>query len=181
MKSSESILRPHQAPLSNIHTNRKVELRPYLSVMLDNVVFRFILNKRLSARSGGHETEEELFAVKNFKEITHEIALCLSAFYPGDFIPALKWLGPQRLEKRFKECNKRMDSFVSKIIAEHEAERKLGAIVEEEKDMVHVLLDEMEKSEEEHRIIMTNVKAILWLLAFIVPALQTYQDPRRAN
>ncbi|KAG0565964.1 hypothetical protein M758_7G026300 [Ceratodon purpureus] len=142
--------------------NQKVELRPYLSVMLNNVVSRFILNKRLSARSGGHETEEELSAIKNFKEITHEIALCLSAFYPGDFIPALKWLGPQRLEKRFKECNKRMDLFVSKIIAEHEAERKLGAIAEEEKDMVHVLLDEMEKSEEEHRITMTNVKAILW-------------------
>lgn len=146
--------------------NREIELRTYLSVMLNNIISRLVLNRRLSARLGEHEGEEQMLAMNNFKEITHEIALCLGAFYPGDFIPSLKWLDLQGLEKRFKETNNRMDSFVSKIIAEHEAERKLGFIAEQEKDMVHILLDEMEKAEEKHQITMTNVKGMMWVRRF---------------
>jgi flavonoid 3'-monooxygenase len=143
--------------------NREVELRIYLCVLLNNIISRLILNRRLSARLGEHETEEQMLEIKKFKEITYDISYCLGAFYPGDFIPGLKWLDPLGLEKRFKDTNNRMDSFASKIITEHEAERKLGPIAEQDKDMVHILLDEVENTEEKHQITMTNVKGMMWV------------------
>ena len=143
--------------------NCEVELRTYLCVLLNNIISCLILNRRLSARLGEQETEEQMLEIKKFKEITYDISYCLGAFYPGDFIPGLKWLDLLGLEKRFKDTNNRMDSFASKIIAEHEAERKLGPIADRKKDMVHILLDEVENSEEKHQITMTNVKGMMWV------------------
>lgn len=149
--------------------NREFELRTHLGVLFTNIISRLILNRRFSAQVGGHETEEQMLEIQTYGEIMEAIPKCLSAFYPGDFIPALKWLDLQGLENRFKETNDRMDSFVTKIISEHQAQRKMGPIAEREKDMVDILLDEVENVTEGSprlQITMTNVKAILWVRRF---------------
>lgn len=151
--------------LATIPHNQEFELRPHLCTLFRNTISRLVLNRRLSAREGELYTEEQMLEFQKFGEIMEGIPKCVSAFYPGDFIPTLKWLDLQGLEGRFREANRRMDAFATKILAEHQLRREMGRVREDERDMVHTLLDEVENVGESSgpRITMANVKAVMWV------------------
>jgi len=116
----------------------------------------------------GHKetTEEQMLEIHNFQEIMEAIPKCLNAFYPSNLIPALKWFDFQGLDRRFKETNKRMDAFATKIISEHQEQCQMGPVAEHEKDMVHILLDEMDQNGTDKsgpHISMANVKGVMWV------------------
>lgn len=60
-----------------------------------------------------------------------------TAFYPGDFKPSLKWLDINGLANRVKQITATWTQWLTEIIAEHQAQREMEPVTEQEKDMVH--------------------------------------------
>lgn len=147
-----------------------VELNSLFTISTTNVISRMVLNKRLGCVSTTNASEDNVREVQDLKEIVEEIFGCLATPNIGTLVPALKYLDIQGLETRFEKLKARMDVFVMNIIAEHLEQRttrrsKEAAveICEEEKDMVDLLLDEMEAMTDESAITLENVKSLIWV------------------
>lgn len=148
-----------------------VELNSLFTIFTTNVISRMVLNKRLGCVSTTNASEGNTQEVQDLKEIVEEIFGCLATPNIGTLVPALKYLDIQGLERRFKKLKARMDAFVMNIISEHLEQRtsrrsKEGAAKisdDEEKDMVDLLLDQMEAMTEESAISLENVKSLIWV------------------
>lgn len=129
-----------------------------------------VLNKRLGCVSTTNASEDNVQEVQDLKEIVEEIFGCLATPNIGTLVPALKYLDIQGLETRFKKLKARMDAFVMNIISEHLEQRTTRRskqvavkISHEEKDMVDLLLDQMEAMTDESAITLENVKSLIWV------------------
>ena len=127
-----------------------------------------VLNKRLGCVSTTNANEDNTQEVQDLKEIVEEIFGCLATPNLGTLVPALKYLDIQGLETRFKNLKARMDAFVMNIISEHLEQRSKEAaavkISHEQKDMVDLLLDQMEAgTDDESAITLENVKSLIWV------------------
>ena len=159
-----------------------VELNSLFTIFTTNVISRMVLNKRLGCVSTTNASEDNVQEVQDLKEIVEDIFGCLATPNIGTLVPALKYLDLQGLETRFKKLKARMDAFVMNIISEHLEQRTsrrskgVGVkICDEEKDMVDLLLDQMEAMTEESALSLENVKSLIWvsstsnLLLFSLP------------
>jgi hypothetical protein len=144
-----------------------VSVRTYLEVVVTNILSRMILKKRFSAVAGkgaAGTDESELQEVRNFRVLAEEIAVCSLHMDPGDFIPIFKWLDIQGFRRRLRNLRKRMDVFVNNIISEHLEQRRSGLAYE--KDMVDVLLDQMEDTAaDKFDISEKHINGLLWVRA----------------
>ena len=138
-----------------------VDFKLKLNALTANVIARIVLNKRFTGCVDSTAAEEA--EAHEFKEIIEELFILQGTFMIGDFVPWLRPLDLGGTEKRMKALRVRLDHFLDKIIHEHEAKRAKGVIAEEDKDMVDVLLNEMEGQapEEENRIDLNNVKSTI--------------------
>jgi len=138
-----------------------VPVRSHIEVAVTNIMSRVILKRRFMVVSSGKKhDEQDLEQVSNFRKILMDIAKYAQIINPGDFIPIFKWMDIFGLEKQMREVKERMDAFMSPIISEHIVERKSGSTFT--KDMVDVLLDEMEDEKSQFDITNDNVSSTLW-------------------
>lgn len=151
-----------------------VPVSTYIEVAVTNILSRLVLKKRFMAVAPGQEvlcTEQELKQVRNFKEITDDIAKYAQIINPGDFIPFFKWIDFQGFQRPFRDLRARMDAFMSKIISEHVEQRKSGSLSMKdmgvEKDMADVLLDQMEDDALRFDITDNHVNGTLWVRVYI--------------
>lgn len=79
-----------------------------------NVITRMIAGKRYYG-----EDLAELGEARQFKEIVRETFELSGATNIGDFVPALKWIGLNNVEKRLAILHRKRDEFVQDLILEH--------------------------------------------------------------
>ena len=135
-----------------------VPVRTYIEVVVSNILCRMILKKRMMAVAGA---EDEIEEVRKFRELADEIHACVVNKTLGDFIPIFKYIDIQGSRARFRTLKKKMDAFASLIVSEHLVQRKNGTSYE--KDMVDVLLDQMEDKTSKVNITYENVYGVLWV------------------
>ena len=143
-----------------------ITIRLYIEVMVTNVLSLMVFKKRYLAVAGkdANSTTEEIKEIEAFKRVLSDIAVNISQNNIGDVVPALRWLDPQGLESQYMQAKARMDSFSSKIIAEHLERRRDGARQsrEHEKDLIDIFLDQVEE-QKKHEVTLENVQSILWV------------------
>lgn len=140
-----------------------VDVHAQLNVLISNIVSRMVLNKRfvgvLDVSTVDHSEAQE------FRETIEEWARLRGGFSVGDYIPALAWLDIGKgYVRRCRKVHKRMDAFVTRIIAEHQARREnvnYSSIAESDKDMVDVLLDEHETKTSGYQPTAENIKGVI--------------------
>jgi len=139
-----------------------VPVRSYIEVAVTNIISRMILKKRFMAvASGKKHNEGELEQVSSFQKILADNIKYSQNINPGDFIPMFKWMDVFGIERQMRELRERMDAFMSPIISEHVVQQKSGSNFV--KDMVDVLLDQMEDETLQFDITNDNVRSTLWV------------------
>ncbi|XP_024371882.1 cytochrome P450 750A1 isoform X2 [Physcomitrium patens] len=148
---------------STLPHNCEVNLRIHLKSMIGNIISRMAVGQRLCAKPEECESEEQLREVASLREVMDNVAFCIGAVNLADYIPALKWLDLQGLERRFKKTFQIMNSVSGEIIAKHQERRKLSNPTDKQKDLIDVLLDDMEKPQDgSPRVTMDSIKAVTW-------------------
>ena len=142
-----------------------VNLGQVLYKCTTNAISMTMLGRRVFEKEESNEAVE-------FKEMVLESMKLSGVFNVGDFVPALRWLDPQRLIGKLKKLHRRFDSFLDKVIEEH----RLAAGTEEEEggDLLSVLMRLKEDVDDDGgKITNTNIKALLFvsLVAFSPPLL----------
>jgi len=144
-------------------------VKNYIEVAITNIMSRMILKRRfMLVASGEKHDEHELKQVSNFRNFLMDIAKYSQVINPGDFIPIFKWIDIFGLERKMRELREKMDAFMSPIISEHVVQRKSGSTFV--KDMVDVLLDQMEDETLQFNITNDNANSTLWVrVQFLFP------------
>lgn len=137
-----------------------VPVRTYIEVVITNIISRMVIKRRFLEATGEKDADLELEQVRNFKEIADAVAKLVVQINLGDFMPIYRWLDIQGSQNKILKLKKRMDEFMSKIIAEHLAERKSD--VTYENDMAHLLLDQIADSSLRFEVTKENVRGALW-------------------
>lgn len=151
-----------------------VSMKTYIEVVIANILSRLVFKKRMMEVKGeGNEGSQEQDEVRKFREIAHEIHLCVVQKSLGDFIPMFKWIDIQGFKNRLRTLRKKMDAFMSGIVSEHVMHRRNGTVVEE--DMVDVLLEQMEDKSLNFNISTQNVNDALWVRKTSYPTAAIYK------
>ncbi|KAG0587985.1 hypothetical protein KC19_2G206800 [Ceratodon purpureus] len=129
-----------------------------------NMMARLVLNRRFTA--GINSTAEEVDKAKHFAYLVRELFELEGMLVIADYVPWLRFLDIGGAEKRMKALFPLFHEFLNQIIAEHEVKRQKGPIAEEDEDMVDVLLNAMNRKENQDKVgdeylDMDNVKAAI--------------------
>ncbi|GER34825.1 cytochrome P450 [Striga asiatica] len=120
------------------------DVRTAVFEMVLNVMMRMIAGKRYCDDGSGDLSGE----AKEFKEILREIFEVSGATNVGDFLPVLKWLGVNGLEKRLKKLQVRRDCFLQNLIDERRRKTKIVKGREKDLTLIDVLLAHQETDPE---------------------------------
>ncbi|KAK4428823.1 Isoflavone 2'-hydroxylase [Sesamum alatum] len=93
-----------------------VDMKSALFEMMLNIMMRMIGGKRYYDDDESGNLEEER---RRFKEIVTETFQLSGAANVGDFLPVLRWIGVDKLEKRLKVLKEKRDGFMQELIDEH--------------------------------------------------------------
>lgn len=138
-----------------------VDLHDQFSILMANIVCRMVINQRYVGVSNGDNTVDKV-DVQEIRETIEEWETLLGCASIGDFIPALAWLDLlQGYGRRLRKVQKRLHEFATKIIAEHRAKRQNSPMLESDKDMVDVLLDENEAKTSGNHITEENMMGVI--------------------
>lgn len=140
-----------------------VRVKNYIEVVITNIMSRMVLKKRFLEVAREENQGLELQQVRNFKEIADEVTSCGLQVEPRDFIFVFKWIDITGCLKKIPKLKQRMNDFMSKIISEHLVQRENNMV--SEKDMVDVLLDQMEDETLPFNITKQNVISVTWVRA----------------
>ncbi|KAG0604366.1 hypothetical protein M758_10G166500 [Ceratodon purpureus] len=145
----------------SIPSGKVVNVKSCLDAMTANIFTRLIIGKRFMGRSGMDEAEQK--ELQDFIEITDEIDLLLGTPNPRDLIPAFKWVDLTGLDKRYTNLRSRMESFLSKIIAEHRHKSQKDRVmtVDTHQDFLDTLLHQMDSTDGQE-ITEQVVTSIIW-------------------
>ncbi|MED6206764.1 hypothetical protein PIB30_029852 [Stylosanthes scabra] len=125
------------------HQNLKVELRPRFMELSFNIMLRMISGKRYY----GKDIDEE---GKEFQILVKEMAELLGSGNLNDFIPLLKWVDFQSMEKRMVSLMKKVDNFLQKLLDDHRRNRSIKGNQENNMNLnlIDVMLDLQHKDPE---------------------------------
>nr|CAD1837902.1 unnamed protein product [Ananas comosus var. bracteatus] len=109
----------------------------------------------------GRPVFEERAEAREFKEMVAELLRLGGVFNIADFVPGIRWMDPQGVERKIKRVHRRYDEFLNRLITERRREEEATR----GRDFLGVLLSltdlEPAEGQEEGRITETNVKALL--------------------
>ena len=145
-----------------------VPVRTYIEVVVTNILSRMCLKKRFAAVAtnfpvAGEAQGKELQQVRKFRVLVEEIAAESFHMDLGDFIPVIKKLDLLGFRRRLRNLKKRMDVFMGGVISEHREQRRIKSNLPSEKDMVDVLLDQMEDENARFDIHDEHISGLLWV------------------
>ncbi|XP_044478869.1 flavonoid 3',5'-hydroxylase 2-like [Mangifera indica] len=134
-------------------TSRKgqpVVVPEMLSYAMANMIGQVILSRRVFVTKGSESNE--------FKDMVVELMTSAGFFNIGDFIPSIAWMDLQGIERGMKKLHKKFDVLITKMIEEHMASshQRKG-----KPDFLDVLLASLENSDDDQRLTITNIKALL--------------------
>ncbi|KAA8547172.1 hypothetical protein F0562_003619 [Nyssa sinensis] len=107
------------------HDFAKVELKSKLSELTFNIIMRMITGRRYF---GDDDSDYE--DRKQFRELIKEIFQSAGASNPGDFLPVLRWIDYQNLEKNVARVSEKMDSFLQGLIDEHRRDKSRNSMID---------------------------------------------------
>ncbi|XP_077217669.1 cytochrome P450 81Q32-like [Tasmannia lanceolata] len=138
---------------SNNQSFRKIELKTRFSELTFNVIMQMSAGKRYYG-----ENVVNLEEARQFCDVIKEAFLIGGTTNLGDFLPFLRWVDLQGLEKRLVSLQKRRDPFLQGLIDESRKEKG-----ERKKTMINVLLSLQESQPEYYtdEIIKALIVAIL--------------------
>ncbi|PPE02964.1 hypothetical protein GOBAR_DD00034 [Gossypium barbadense] len=123
-----------------IRMDEVVEMKSMFFELTLNVMMRMIAGKRY-CRNGEDELEEE----KKFKEIVRESFQVSGATNIVDFVPMLKWVGLNKIEKKLEILQRKRDEFMQNLIDERRKLTSSNSCYEQNsKTIVDVLLSAQE-------------------------------------
>ncbi|XP_044509865.1 cytochrome P450 81Q32-like [Mangifera indica] len=120
-----------------------VDMKSMFFEMTLNVMMRMIAGKRFY-----EENMADLEEAKKFKEIVTETFRLSGATNIVDFIPFLKWVGLNNVEKSLVILQGKRDKFMQDLIEEHRRMRNDFASPDGSKTMINVLLSLQENEPE---------------------------------
>ncbi|XWS21261.1 hypothetical protein CRYUN_Cryun30bG0040500 [Craigia yunnanensis] len=120
-----------------------VEMKSIFFELTLNVMMRMIAGKRY-CREGEEELEEE----RKFKEIVRETFQLSGATNIVDFLPVLKWIGLNEIEKKLTILHRKREGFMQNLIEERGKLISHSCSEESSKTMVDVLLSFQETAPE---------------------------------
>ena len=133
-----------------------MDLKLRLSMRMMNEIFRTVLGCSLS---GSVRQGEEDDQGREFKDMIDEAQHLKGVFMLGDFVPWLRPLDVGGIEKRIQVVQGWLDTFLSKVVDEHEAKWRKGPIPQADKDMVDVLLRIMHE-QDQNEMLKLDVESI---------------------
>lgn len=152
--------------LQDAKLGQAVNVKLKLNIMVANQIFRMVLNHRFSgslpSANSLHGDEGDQDAEgREFKYIIEEMQHLKGLFMAGDYVPWLRPFDIGGIEKRMTALLRRWDTFLDKVLDEHEAKQRKGAIAESDKDMVDVLLQTMHAQDpkDSESLDVDNIKA----------------------
>jgi flavonoid 3'-monooxygenase len=161
LEESEHVRAEEMAEMvRSIPSGEVVNVKSCLDAMTANIFTRLIIGKRLMGRTGMDEAEAK--ELQDFIEITDEIDLLLGTPNPRDLISAFQYLDLTGLDRRYKTLRRRMESFLSTIIAEHRSRSP------PEKDFLDTLLDQIDRTDGQ-AITEQVVTSIVWVTLTLNP------------
>ena len=142
-----------------------VEMTTMFADLTYNNIMRMISGKRFY----GEESEmKDVKEAKEFRETVAEMLQLMGLSNKGDYLPFLRWIDFENVEKRLKNISKRYDAILSKIIEENRSKK------ERENSMIDHLLKLQETQPEYYtdQIIkgMALVR-ILYQLCLLIPCI----------
>ncbi|KAG8499259.1 hypothetical protein CXB51_005759 [Gossypium anomalum] len=121
-----------------------VEMKSMFFELTLNVMMRMIAGKRY-CRDGDDELKDE----KKFKEIVRESFQVSGATNIVDFVPMLKWVGLNKIEKKLEILQRKRDEFMQNLIDERRKLTSSNSCYEQNsKTIVDVLLSAQETDPE---------------------------------
>ncbi|KAJ9560144.1 hypothetical protein OSB04_005304 [Centaurea solstitialis] len=138
----------------------RVEMKSWIEGLSFNVITRMVAGKRFF----GAEVEDVQEA-RDFKEMMREVFDNSAASNPGDFIPFLRWIDFQGLEKKLQKLQAKFDIFSETLIEEHRSERHGSSSESEAKTYIDVLLSLQESEPEDYtdNLIKGNILVSMFL------------------
>ncbi|KAA8531634.1 hypothetical protein F0562_006649 [Nyssa sinensis] len=103
----------------------KVELKSKFSELTFNIIMRMIAGKRYFGDDVADYEE-----AKQVRELIREIFKYGGASNLGDFLPMLRWIDYQNLEKNLTRLGKKMDSFLQGLIDEHRRDKSTNSMID---------------------------------------------------
>ncbi|KAJ3706600.1 hypothetical protein LUZ61_010305 [Rhynchospora tenuis] len=104
-----------ESTVKRVATNigSSIDIRELCCNLTKSIIFRAAFGAQISIEDQGE-----------FTSIIEEFSRLFGAFHIGDFIPWLKWMDYQGINKRLKRARLALDQFIDRIIDEHLANPK---------------------------------------------------------
>ncbi|KAL7256083.1 hypothetical protein ACSBR1_010083 [Camellia fascicularis] len=104
---------------------KKVELKSKFYELTFNIVMRMIAGKRYYGDDLSNYEE-----AKEFRELVIEAFKYGGASNPGDFLPVLRWIDYQGLDKNLGRIQKKIDAFLQDLINEHRRDKSKNTMID---------------------------------------------------
>ncbi|XP_059641212.1 cytochrome P450 81Q32-like [Cornus florida] len=104
----------------------KVELKSKLTELSFNIMMRMIAGKRYYGQDVPADFEE----AKEFRELIKQVARYGGVSNSGDFLPVLRWIDYQNVEKNLMGLSKKMDAFLQGLIDEHRCGKSKATMID---------------------------------------------------
>lgn len=129
-----------------------VNLGQALNFCITNALSKSMLGLRV------FDEEEKSKEAGEFKEMVLEILRLAGTFNVGDFVPALRRFDPQGVIGNMKKMQRRIDSFLNRVIDEHRAAAIKGD------DLLSVFMRLKEEADsDDDKLTDSEIKAVLWV------------------
>ncbi|OMO70652.1 Cytochrome P450 [Corchorus olitorius] len=126
-----------------------VEMKSLFFELILNVIMRMIAGKRYYGEKEG-ELEEE----RKFKEVVTETLELSGVRNNVDYIPALKWVGVNKVEKKQAILQRRRDELIQNLIEERKKSISNSSSEERNRTIIDVLLALQENNPEYYTNVM---------------------------
>ncbi|KAG6723157.1 hypothetical protein I3842_03G195500 [Carya illinoinensis] len=137
-------------------SGKPIKVKEHLSHLTLSVISRIVLGKKYFSESGD---EKSIVTLGEFQEMLDELFLLNGVLNIGDWIPWLDFLDLQGYVKRMKTLTRKFDRFYDHVFEEHKGKR-LGVKDFEPKDMVDLLLQLADDSNNEVKLTYDKVKGL---------------------
>ncbi|CAI9115906.1 OLC1v1016919C1 [Oldenlandia corymbosa var. corymbosa] len=131
---------------------QSVDMKSMFFEMMLNVMMRMIAGKRYYG-----ENVEEVEEAKRFREIVEETMKIGGASNMGDFLPIVRWLRLDKMDKKLRVLQKNRHQFMQELIKEFKTKRpelpntETPETGEKKKTLIEVLLTLQEKEPEYYK------------------------------
>lgn len=141
---------------------KPILLRQHLTRYTLTSISRTVLGgKYFSESNGGNNNEKSIISLEKLQDMLDKWFLLNGVINIGDWIPWLGFLDLQGYVKEMKELHKNLDKFNNFVLDDHKAKRDQGDKNFVARDMVDVLLQQVEDPNLHLKLNTDSVKGLM--------------------